>query len=207
MRLLTPLCTILLTLSFSQRAVRAQDSEIIINDNGGVPLENQRRKAPAKKRKKAASCQWSTSETHIHYEKGIQYKDGEYFIEYNDGQADYTAVCLQTSDGQTFDLRNGLNWRFTTLARDDNSVISSSNNHHIHIDAGKTMSYCAPNDMDDPDDTQKKKKNQLEGARFKDKGLDYLDYKHPFIIHYCGPKGCLDQKGVDQCANAVKMKQ
>src|SRR5689334_23252230 len=126
MRLLTPLCTILLTVSFSQRAVRAQDSEIIINDNGGVPLENKKHKPPTKKPKGVKKGNYSSSETHIHYDHGITYDSGKYYIEYSDANGAYTAVCLQTSvSGNPIDLRNDPTWRFTTVARDDNSVISA----------------------------------------------------------------------------------
>src|SRR5712692_8807946 len=97
MRLLTTLCTILLTIAFCQRAAHAQDSPIYLNDNGNIPIEieGKRGKAPSKAKKRPRGVRTvhpSIWETHIHHDGGIRYdpKTKEFFIEV----ANYRAVCL-----------------------------------------------------------------------------------------------------------------
>jgi hypothetical protein len=215
MRLFAPLCTTLLTITFCLRAAHAQDSPIIINDNGNVPLTTQGQINEAalkakKKGKKTPQVTVSLSETHINSKGGIQYKNKEYFVEL----PSYQAVCLDTPDGNKIYLVNETPWRLTTQSILDNAVIRTTDNKHIHIDPGKTMKYRPPNDMDDVDPTNPTsgKKNQLIGGIFNghltNETYNYNTYKNPFIIHYCGgATGCVDDHGVDQCPNPPAAKK
>jgi hypothetical protein len=203
----------LLTIAFSARTAHAQDSPIYVNDNGNVPFENQGQKGKSttknKSPKAVRTVQPTNQETHINYVGGIQYSGTEYFIE---GKK-YQAVCLEKPDGTKISLATVAPWRLTTLSRDDNAVIGGNgdDNNHIHIDPGKTMGYRPPNDMDDPDDPAHGKKNQMTGAVFitglTNQSIPYSSPTHSIIIHYCGPAGCVDPKGVDQCADAPKRSQ
>lgn len=210
MRLLTPLCTVLLTIAFCSCAAHAQDSPIYINDNGNIPLEGQKRKPPSKAKKRpkdAKAGPWSFTETHIHHANGIRYENNEYFIELTG----YKAVCLEYPNGNKTYFKDGAPWRLTTLSSKDNTTISSGNgNNHIHIDPGATMSYNGP-DMDDPDpnDIQRGTKNQMIGAVFNGATLSYPT-NTSFIIHYCGPdKDCLGGKDgkTPQCPDPNKLEK
>src|ERR1051326_1095482 len=81
MRLFTSVTTILVTLAFSAYVVCAQDSPIIINDNGNIPLILQdtiNKSSLTKKKGRGAQKRppgsWSFYETHVHFEgsHGIQ---------------------------------------------------------------------------------------------------------------------------------------
>ena len=207
MKLITPLCAILLTIGFCPRAAHAQDSPIIINDNGGVPVpiqtEGKGGKAPSKAKKGARGVTTSTfsdRETHIHHAREIKDVDNEFFIDLTN----YRAVCFETSKGE-IDLADG-KWTLKTLSRLDSTLISSAGNSHIHIDPGRNMVHRPKKDMDDPDpaDVAKGTRNQLTGVDFEG-----VTYGVPFIIHYCGPAArCLGGKDgkTDQCPKAKDRK-
>jgi hypothetical protein len=219
MRLLTPLCMILLTTAFCPRA-HAQDSPIIINDNGNIPLETEGKQGTALKTKKRPKVAKSVTpkslhETHINYEykHGIQYKNKEFFVE----ELGYQAICLDTADGGSkIYVADAVPWSLTTLSSKDNAVVRSSgmDNNHIHIDPGKSMKHDPPHDLHDPDpdDVPNGKKNQLtgavvigfNGALTSNQSFGYSTWTKPFIIHYCGPGGCFNDKGIDQCPDAKK---
>lgn len=213
-RLLAPLVTMAMSTAFCPRAAHAQDSPIIINDNGNVPLETQGRKAAAGKKSGGKTVvarrpgTYSATETHVHYEDlhGIQQKNGETFIE----EQGYKAVCLEHVNGVKILLPTTFAWRLYTLSDGDNAVLSSDGrtNNHIHIDLGKSMYYNPPADLDDPDpsDIPNGKKNDLSGLLLSGgSALHWYTYQslRNFRIHYCGPTGCKDGGGVDQCAGAV----
>jgi hypothetical protein len=219
MRLLTPLCTILLTIALCC-ASYAQCSPIYLDDNGGVPIEFGKQGSASGKAKKLPkdlkTVQPSYFETHIHYHGGKKYDDQiqynaktkEYFID----RPNYHAVCLETPSGDKIDLATNKRWILNSIAEMDNTFISSDgmNNKHIHIDPGKNMGF-RPNDMtnlDDPDPAGPNgKKNQMISAKFRpsdsDDGTTYEQISlKTFIIHYCGPAGCIGDDGkTDQCAD------
>jgi hypothetical protein len=195
MRLLTPL---LLTIALCPRAARTQDSPIYLNDNGGVPLESKGGKG--KRPPSSDTAPWSYVETHIHYDKSIQHKHGEFFID----DTGYRAVCLDTSDGHHINIQPKTSWKLKSLSQGDSAEISSAGNSHIHIEPGPSMWYNSPNDMDDPDpsDIPHGTMNLLKAAKFK----RTRPYPHvigqSYIIHYCGPNpGCLggDDGQTEQC--------
>lgn len=200
MRLLAPLVMIALSVGFCPRAAHAQDSVIIINDNGNVPA------FPGPEQKGKSSEKDYEHETHIRYKSGngIQKNGGEIFIEEKDSQA----VCLEDVDGTKVLLPTDP-WMLVTQSPTDNAVLSvGSKKNHLHIDLGATMQLRGSSDLDDPDPTQGKK-NELSGLVLIQGSSVYLfDYtpgaSPGFIIHYCGPKGgCQDDKNNDQCKGAV----
>ena len=206
MRLLTPLGAILLTIAVCPRALYPQDSPIYLNDNGNIPdqLQGQKGKAPnrAKKRPMVTPAPWSYYETHINHGGGIKHDlgTGEYYIELRN----HRAVCLELPDGKKIDLTTHAKWTLTSVSKKDKAVITSDgiNNKHIHIDPGKYMGYNPPWDMDDPDpdDVPNGKNNQMTAGDFNGTKYGMLPGQS-FIIHYCGPKGCLGGAGgnTDQC--------
>ena len=208
MRMLAPLGTVLLTASLWAPAVHAQDSPIIINDNGNIPLQNQsqvqtqaqggRRKAPPKAKKRSRlppSGSWSQYETHINHScgAGIQhnYINNEFLIKYKN----YLAVSLDTPDGHHLDLKNEAPWTLT-LQPDQTKIKSGGNDHkdnnHIHIDPAPGMKLDPPWDMDHPDPNDMNgTATQLTGIVFDGAVTKNTPYSgNSFTIHYCGPSGC-----------------
>jgi hypothetical protein len=211
MRLLTPLCTIFLTIGFCSRASYAQCSPIYLDDNGNIPLElkGKRPKVPPKAKKRPKGLKTvkpSLYETHIHYDGGSQYdgqiqnnvKTKEFFIE----EPDHQAVCLELIDGTKIDLATKKRWRLTLQSEQDNTVISSDGvkNNHIHIDPGGSMGYRPSYDLDDPDPANPVNgtNNQMSGADFNGTPLKYTRGQY-LIIHYCVSTDCHDKDGADQC--------
>jgi hypothetical protein len=211
MRLLTPLCLILLTIAFCPRATYAQDSPIYVNDNGNVPFQTEGQKGKTKTKTTARpnstrAAPWSFFETHIDYEygQGIQNKNKEFYIEEPGSKS--KAVCLEYPNRSKILLATGAPWTLKTKSDKDQATLSSDGtaNTHIHIDPGATMGYNPPYHMDDPDPDNVAfgKKNQMKAAVFNGGQPVPLPRNHSFIIHYCGPSGCDDESGVDQCAGA-----
>jgi hypothetical protein len=197
MRKFLPLLPLLLT-ALAPCASYAQDSPIIIDDNGNVPLPLGKPGKPGKKSSKATKSS-SSGLTRINYMGGIKSDSGEYLVK-ADG---YQAVCMDTANGQKVYLVNENPWKFTT--QPDNAVIHADgqDNQNIHIHLGKNMKASGSNDLLD-------KTNQLTGAVFGGNltsatQLSYQPQQMPpqmFIIHYCGSSGCIDPKtNVDQCPN------
>ena len=200
------------TLALSACFALAQDSPIIINDNGNVPIElKDRKQKPTIKSRRPmtrAKTNWSYYETHIYYDgpQGIQQNGAskEIFIE----EPGYKAVCFQDTDGKKYLLAGEEPWTFTTKSMLDSSVIRLIGPNHVRIDMGRTMQYNPPNDLDDPDPTGPNgKRNQLNGGVFSGAHTPNhpSGYRNGFVIHYCGPQGCKDDYGKDQCKGAKPM--
>lgn len=193
MRQITGSCIALLLL-LGARGALAQDSPIYLNDNGGIPFENQKEGKKIKKPKRPAKApKVFTKETHIHFDDGIQYdsKTKEFYVQ----QSGYQAVCLETPVGDLISLKSATPWRVVSLSGLDNYAISSTDNNYIHIDPGKHLKRGGSTGTD-LEDGNSSNNTPLVGAAFvspdgKVQALGYISQKS-ILVHYCGPKDCQD---------------
>jgi len=202
MRMLLTISAVLLMGRF---VARAQDSPIIINDNGGVPLEDE---VKSKKKKAAPKTQQakplSKTETHVHYDNGIHAIGGKkpyYYVQ----DSRYVPVCIDPADGGQKPIYLGdlLQWTLITQAKKDNTTLSGTiGNNLIRIDPGKNMKQRTSNGPDLDDDEAGTANQQLISAVFiagsSTQSYTYRSVDAPFIIHYCTNNDCT-YLGKDYC--------
>jgi hypothetical protein len=219
MKLLTPLLTLLVVAAWHPRASYAQDSPIIVDDNGNVPEELYTQGAKTGKTgkqpnnaKTAHALANDAPSTHIsHNDNGIKALDakGEHSVQI----PGYQAVCLTGPGIAPIYLANETPWKLTTFPNDKTFIrTDDGDNSLIHIHPGPGMRLL-PNNMHLLDLGTRK---QLTGARFEgavtnSQTLTYTQNQEPpqmYTIHYCGPlPGCRDTNNINWCPDPPQAKK